>query len=146
MNPQNPYQQPSPQNQQPVQQPEVYNSPTLAGMPYGAQPAPQPQSTVTSTPLPSTGKKRSKGPIIIGIVAGIMLILVVLAVVLQGGGKDNDANKPASPESTTTPQALQPATSIELQQVDNSLSQDLSALDDEKDFPNASLDDKTLGL
>lgn len=137
MDPQQPY---NPQNQQPPQ-PEVYNSPTLANASYGVV---QPQSGGAPA---SGGPVRSRRGLLIAAITGgaVIIILIILAVVLtmsSSGSKE----KPAVTETDTSTQALQPAKSIELEQANNSINQDMSGLNDEKDFPANSLDDKTLGL
>lgn len=123
---------------EPLQQPEVYNSPTLNNVPYGAQPAPQPQSA-------NSKKASNKTPLIAAGVVSLIAIIVVGVVLAMNSG--NSANK-ATPQTNDADNnaVLQPAKPLELEQTSNALSQDLSGLDDEKDFPAASLEDKTLGL
>lgn len=115
----------------PPQQPVV--------VPVPNQPTPQqpPQKSV---------KNSKKGPLIAA-VAGIGAILVLtVAVVLLGGG-ESTTKQPAT-QTTTNAQALllQPAQPIDIEQANNAISQDLSTLNDEEDFPSSSLDDKTLDL
>lgn len=132
-----------------VQQPEIYNSPSLAAVPYGAQPAPQPQTAAGSAPA-ATQYPAKKGPnkLVIIVIAGValLLVLVVIAVVVSSGKPSDDQANQAQQIDPSQLQSLQPAQSIDLEQANNAISQDLSSLDDEKDFPTDSLDDKTLGL
>lgn len=129
--------------QEPVQTPEVYNSPSLAAMPYGAQPAPQPQTAAVTGPVVKKGPNK----LVIIVIAGIALLVIVAGAVLL----TSSGGKPAPTVDTTTQtntqsQSLQPAQAIDLEQTNNAIGQDLSSVDDEADFPANSLDDKTLGL
>lgn len=127
----------------PAQQPEVYNSPSLADVPYGAQPSPQPQ-------VAPTINSGSGGPnkLVIIVIAGIVLLFIVgiIALVMSSGGSDKAGDKTLETPANTQSQSLQPAESIDLEQTNNAISQDMSGLDDESDFPANSLDDKTLNL
>lgn len=140
--------QPTPDNPSqaqnlPVQQPEVYNSPSLADIPYGAQPSPQPQVAPVST-------KNGGGPnkLVIVVIAGIALVFIlgIIALVMSSNGNKGGADKTLEAPANTQSQSLQPAESIDLEQTNNAISQDMSSLDDENDFPANSLDDKTLNL
>lgn len=126
---------------------EEYKPRDLSSMPYGT---PQPDQPVQPTPAPvndssKKSPKFSKGPVIAGIVGGVVVLVLIIVAVLAGSNKSNQTQKPTTPDSTQS-QALQPAQSVELEQTSNALSQDLSGLDDEKDLPNNSLEDTTLGL
>lgn len=132
----------------PVQQPEVYNSPAQMTAQYGIQPFPQP-AQVPANPSSNpqfTTAKQGPNKLLIAAIVGVVLVLllVITAAVLSSGG-----NKKA--EQTQKPQtainaSLVPAQSVEIEQINNAISQDLSQIDDERDFPSASLEDTTLGL
>lgn len=130
---------------------EKYNSRDLTSMPYSVpQPQAQPAAGPTSQSPTSnnTQKKRGKlpkGPLIAGIVGGVLVIGLLVTALLLGGSNTKPAQTTTQPDSGQS-QALQPAESVELEQANNALSQDLSRLDDEKDLPGNSLEDSALGL
>lgn len=138
----------SPTDPRRPQQTGVYNSLSLAPTPYDTHTTEQPQVFSESAQnLPGPAKKAPNKLIII-IIAGVSLLIVLVIVVFVASQsqkpKTNQANTPAT--NSAQPQNLEPAQAIDLEQASNAISQDLSSLDDEKDFPATSLDDKTLGL
>lgn len=153
-NPQRVFSPDQPENRQGQEESnnDQYKSRDLSSMPYASsQPEPLPtpngQSQIND-PQEKEGFKLKlpKGPVLAGIIGGVVVIvLIIVALVATSGNKPSQTKKAASP-GNTQPQALQPAQSVELEQTNNALSQDLSSLDDEKDLPNNSLDDLTLGL
>lgn len=108
-------------------------------------PAPAPNQVAPQQPHKPV-KNSKKGPLIAA-VAGISSILILTVVVVVLGGGESTTKQPAT-QTTTNPQALllQPAQPIDIEQANNAISQDLSTLNDEEDFPNSSLDDKSLDL
>lgn len=129
--------EPSQNTGQPKQ--DIY-SPSLADVPYGA-----PQQPSQYSANSQTSRKSHKGLFIL-LITGVVIIGGLSVYALLAGG-----NKPAPKQSTSTndtpqSQVLEPAQAIDVEQTNNSLSQDLSRLDDEKDLPNNSLEDTTLGL
>lgn len=81
--------------------------------------------------------------IALGIAGAVVLVLIIIVVVImasKGSSKKQDTSKQSQAA------ILQPATEIELEQINNSINQDMSTIDDEKDYPANSLEDKTLGL
>lgn len=156
MNPQQPFDPNQPyggpqtqgQTQVPVRQGEVYNSPTLANVPYGSQPAPVPQTGIQSNnPVSANTKAAQKGPkiaIVVGVVVAV--ILIVVAVVASMSGSKKPVQKNEKTQQSSASQSFQPAQAIEVEETSNALSQDLSGVDDEKDFPAGQLDDKSIGL
>ena len=152
MNPQQPGQQPDPLNQNPnvqnlpTQQPEIYNSPSLSNLPYGSQPAPQPQNALESISSSDSTSKSRKGLFIVAIVGGVLIVVLLVVVLIINSGGDSQSKSSDKQQNTNATQTLEPAQSLEIEQINNSITQDLSSLDDEKDFPESSLNDKTLGL
>ncbi len=132
--------QPQYQQNQPVNTPEVYNSPTLNTMPYGGQPAPQPQTPV------QPAQNHRRGPVIAIIVGIVVALLLVLAAIFATSSSTKTADQATTPKQSASSQVIEPAEAIEVEQTNNSISQDLSTLDEEKDFPATGLDDKSLGL
>ena len=123
---------------------DIFVPASLADVPYGAPQQPQPQQPSQYSANSQRARKSRKG-LVIAIVAGLVLIGGLTAYALLAGGQ-----KPAPKQTTTTDasqsQVLEAAQAIDVEQTNNSLSQDLSRLDDEKDLPNSSLEDTTLGL
>ncbi len=127
---------------QPIQ-PEAMFQPITPPVP--AQPPSQfspaePVQPITNLPKP---KKKSKKPLIIG-VSTIVLLFVITGAAIALGGTKKQANTPQ--QQTAAPEGPQPAAAIDVEQANNSIGQDVTGLDNNKDFPSAELDDKTLGL
>jgi hypothetical protein len=96
---------------------------------------------------PQEPPKSHKGLIIAGIVAGVLVVVGILIFLIANADPGNKAKtKETTQQSTTDAPALEPAQSVEMEQANNALSQDLSRLDDEKDLPAKSLENDTLGL
>jgi hypothetical protein len=126
------------------------------GTPHTIYAPPHPEGPVLEATVTSpqqsyntTRQKQSKLlPIIVGVVIALA-VLVALASFLIANSSSQSTKQSAKSTSSNTNQdasTLQPATAIELEQANNSISQDLSGIDDEKDFPTTSLDDKSIGL
>lgn len=129
----------------PVQQPEVYNSPSLANIPYGAQPVPQAQGVV-GAPV-QTAKSSGPNKLLIVAIAGVVLVVILGVIALLLSGSDTQkAKQPNDQTDTSQAESIQPAQALDVQQAGNAISQDLSDLDDEKDFPANALDSKALNL
>jgi hypothetical protein len=131
---------PPPQSAQPGQVPGAqYGGP-------GQQP-PLPQQNPPQ-PIQQSPKKSQKTMVIASIIVGVAVgLIIITALVVSNADKAaNQTEQTQTPDSTTQAEILEPAQSVEVEQTSNSLSQDLSSLDDEKDLPADSLDDKTLGL
>lgn len=110
--------------------------PAVAGQ---LPPAPQPQVSPSLSPSP----KRSKKPlIIIGIIV-LVFAAASVAVVLMSSKK---SKKPQETQTTNQQQGPQPAQAIDVEQTSNSISQDISGHDNNKDFPADQLTDDKLGL
>lgn len=125
-------------------QPGVYTSPSLTPMPYNAQSSLQPQAT--SGVSPQFPAKKGPSKLVMVVIAGIALLLILGIIVALSSTGNKSNNQAQQPQETGQSENLKPAQAIDLQQASNAISQDLSSLDDEKNFPANSLDDKTLGL
>lgn len=91
-------------------------------------------------------KSSSKGPLIAaGIGVFIVIVLTVVGLMMSGGNSSKTQKQTAQP-ANTTPQLLQPGQAIDVEQANNAINQDLSTLNDDNDFPDSSLEDKTIGL
>lgn len=133
-----------PNNQQPAQ----YNTPPpvqpeVPGEAYGS--LPQTSSPQSSSPEPLTPKKNRLPFIIAGVLVGLLLILTLIGV-FASKSKTPTTIKPAASTSDSGSNALLPATAIGIEQASNSISQDLSGINDDNDFPPNKLDDRSLGL
>ncbi|MBA3758253.1 hypothetical protein H0X10_01305 [Candidatus Saccharibacteria bacterium] len=122
----NPQQTPQNQNIAPqISTQQVYNQPP-SGLP------------------PQTKPSKKKLFILIGTGVGLLGLLVVIAVLVGGSEK-----KP-TPQTATTNDAkselLEPAKALDIEQTNNAISQDMSNLNNDKDFPADQLSDKALGL
>lgn len=118
-----------------------------------SDPQAQPQQTVVYNAVPEpvlpngTKAPSSKKGLIIAIISGVGALFIIALVVIVLASADNSKSKNQDDSATSTQAPiLQPAQAIEMEQTNNSINQDLSGLDDEKDFPANSLEDKTLGL
>ncbi len=111
------------------------------------QPGYSSQVPFSSSPFvpPEVPKKNRLPWIIAGALIGLLTISIII-VVLLGGDKQPSTLKPKNIKSEATAQAMQPATAIGTEEASNSISQDISGLSDDTDFPANRLDDRTLGL
>lgn len=122
---------------QPFRQPQQFS-------PNGQLPAQPDQHSQTAAPKP----KRSRVGLVIALVSiGLVLLVVVGAVVLLAVG-----NKPAKQTTktntvqTSASDAAKGASALDVEQTNQSISQDISGLNDGQDMPADQLSDKTLGL
>jgi len=116
------------------------NYPQQAGGPSVYGPAPTSASPVQTPP-----KRNTKLIIIIAAAVAVLLIIGIAVIMVLSSTKKET---PSTPTSQTSNQdaTTQPATSVGVEQLNSSVSQDLSSLNDDKDLPSNQLDDKSLGL
>lgn len=136
---------------------ESYKSRSLLSDPYMSQPAQQPlspnQPVQSQAPITSSANKPKqklklpKGPALAAIIGGVIVLILLVVVLIANAGKSpSKTSDDPVVDRNTRPEFLLPAESVQMEQTNNALSQDLSGLDDEKDLPTNSLDDQTLGL
>lgn len=110
--------------------------------PPGTTPANNVNYAATPTmPKPKSGDKKRLLILAVIIVAAVAVLLVVLSKSI--------GNKPTTPTTNANDnqsQGPQPATSLSIQQTSNSISQDISSLHDDQDFPPDALKDASLSL
>jgi len=123
MGPQN--EPPRPESQQPV-----------PSQGYGDQPNSTQSGAAVS---PKTGKLML---VVIILVLTLLLVAAVLYVFLSG----RDTSSSGANQETSQSTVLEPASAIGIEQINSSLSQDLSGQDDTKDFAPDDVGDKSLGL
>lgn len=140
-----------PQNHEPLQTKQPVADPNTFFQPVATVTSPQPpvaepvgQATQIDSTLPGTAAPKKKIFIIAGAALLVLLIAIVTIALLAGSSskKEKTATKPIISQ-VAGPVA---ATSASVQQGDDAISQYLSGLDDNKDFPAKALDDTTLGL
>lgn len=129
--------------------------PSLSPLPsYPSPIQDQPRPDASTTGNQSNDQDDNKNPRdkkwwIIGGAGALIVILIVVGLALTLSS-NNTASKTAtvSDKNTTSDQsqAPQPATSLSIEQTNSAISQDLSTLNDDTDFPAGVLDDQTLGL
>lgn len=135
--------QPTQQPQaQPVAQPTYQQPPvTLPSAQFGGQAAPN-QAQPTTEPAP----KKSKLPMILVIAVALELVVIVGLMALVATNSKNTTQTKSNSSNNTQSLAPQPATSVGVQQTDDAVSQTLSSLSEDRDFPADKLSDKNLGL
>ncbi len=108
----------------------------------------QPVVLPPQPPVPPEETKQAgnKLPLVLGIVAAIELLLIIglLIAVAAKPKTSKTANNNAG--NTSQSQGPTAATSTSVQTGSDSISQDISGLNDDKDFPTKALDDSSLGL
>ncbi len=102
--------------------------------------------TVSSPLPPVETPTESKFKLLVGIIAGVELLVIIgLAIIVM-------ANSKATPSTSKTSTSVSPsagpqaATSNGVQIINDSISQDISSLNDDKDFPTDKFSDQALGL
>lgn len=91
-----------------------------------------------------SGSKKKLLIIIAASVAAIFLILIILAVVMSNDGTPTQEQEQQTP--TVDPEGPQPATPLDVENTDNSITQDLSSLNDDNELPPDQLSDDNLNL
>jgi hypothetical protein len=137
--------------QQPPTDPST-NQPNgqMFGTPF-QQPMSPEVVTSSNPPTPpdgnNNGSSKSKLPLVIGVLAGLELLVIIILTVAVIGGSDKTKN-PAQTKANDSSQAQGPtaATSSSTQLIDDSVTQDISSLNDDKDFPATKYSDSSLGL
>ena len=114
--------------------------PTVPTGPPAEQPKSQHEYT-DFTDEPKINKKKI-AIIVIGVVSLIFLILILVMVFSSDGKKDNKNTQQTTPTSDL---AREP-TAIDIEKTNNSISSDITKLDDSKDFPEENLTEKNLEL
>jgi len=109
-----------------------------------AQPAPQQPQTDASFP-PVNDDPDKKKRIIITAAAGIGIIVVIVIVVIllsSGGGKPNSNNN----QNAQSNGILNEPSALDIENANNSISSDITSLNDDNDFPQSNLTDINLHL
>jgi len=120
----------------------AFLSPDPASSPPSSYEAPNPIQPITNLGKPT--KKKSKKPLILAvIVVGVLLLVTTIVVVIASSSQNNTQN---NQQQTEAPQGPQPAQAIDIEQANNSITQDITSHDNNKDFPEDQLSDKNLGL
>jgi hypothetical protein len=113
----------------------------LFNSPY--QPPVEPVPPPPAQPPGSSGPSLKKALVIAGVVTLLILLAVLLAAM-------SSAPKQAKPQASNTQNSVndgpQPATASRVQIIDSTISQDISILNDERDFSADKFSDKNLGL
>ena len=132
MGPNNPqdFQQPG-QTFGPGGQPPVYQTPV------------PPSSPQHPANMPGKDEKTKKLIIIIAALLGVFAILAII-VLVSGGGKKKQAEQPA--QNTETQSLIKEPTAIDVENVNNSISDDVTNLSTDNDFPADNLSDEKLDL
>lgn len=140
----------NPQDQDPLQQSQPAADPNTFFQPVATvEPPVQPgatavgQATQMDSTLPGAAAPKKKILIIAGAALLVLLIAIVTIALLAGSSSKKEKTAKPIISQVAGPVA---ATSASVQQGDDAISQYLSGLDDNKDFPAKALDDTTLGL
>ncbi len=136
----------SPAAQGPAPQP-VQQQPVGTVMP---QPNPAQQASNQAMPVrPVVGPRPKKPKFLIIIIVGVVLLIgMTVAGVLLTKPKKKAAvnNGTADVQKAEEATSLLPAKSLDVEQTNAAVNQDISGINDENDFPPTQLDDKALGL
>ncbi len=138
-NPQQPQNSPNPQVLQPQQQAQYADS--------TRQQAPE---IYTGQPVQSDSNNQSplknKKVLIISSVAGAVVLLILAVVLVASSGSKTQKTTTNDTGTANKESILSPARAIDIEQVSNSISQDMSNMNDDSQLPATRIDDKTLGL
>jgi hypothetical protein len=147
MNPNQPGVPPQPEEHE-YKPKTIFDSPQVPSVPM------QPQSGAVFGATPeamqaqsaNASKQANKKQIYIigGIIGGV--ILLTLIAIISISLTSSNRKKTTNTDTTQTPSIIQPASDIELEQVNNSITQDMSAANDDTDYPADSLSKKNIGL
>lgn len=84
--------------------------------------------------------------IIIAIVAAVELLVILLLLAALANQPKSNQSKINNLPSSSRSEEPKPTTSVGIQQANDSISADISSLNDEQDFPDGKFDDKAIGL
>lgn len=135
-------------NNEPSNNPNVikpsdnFFQPTVPTGPPAEQPKSQHEYTDFTDEPKFKFNKKKVAIIVIGVVSLIFLILILVMVFASDGKKDDKKTQQATPTSDL---AREP-TAIDIENTNNSISSDITKLDDSKDFPEENLTEKNLEL
>lgn len=87
--------------------------------------------------------KTKKILIVLGAIVGIFIIIVVATLIFSGGAKDDKAEEQ---QAVTNQEFIREPSSIDVENTKNSISDDVSNLNSNDDFPSENLSDENLGL
>ncbi len=119
---------------------------------YPQQNNTQPNGDVNTNQAPTSfnnQKPKKKSKLIVIFIAVIAVLgLLTLAAVMLAPKSDNKSSKQDQQAQTQSSEdtTLSPAESINVEQTNSSINQDISGLNIEEDFPATQLDDKSLNL
>lgn len=144
-------------NNQPPQQPQQTFQPTgyvpQPAPPQDSQPPVNPQQPTAQQPpqQPSysndygsgSDNKTKKLLIIIAALVGLFVIIAIVALAFSNSGK-TPVEQP--PEAVSGEFYVKEPTAVDVESVNNSISDDISGMDTDADFPEDKLSDQNLGL
>ena len=130
--------QPSDYNQQPQPSSQL---PATQGQPQVMPSMQYPQPPMMQENVPNKGLNKKIIYVTLAAV-GLLLLAVVLAVIMLSG----EEPEPAVQQPAAVPSGTVPASRSSIEQINNAISQDVSAIDDADDFPEDQLSDDAIGL
>lgn len=138
------------QNNPQVVKPESMFQPSV---PYQApQPPSQPQAQ-TTPPQPSEEPEQpsvdgdvKKRRILIVIIAGLIGFFIILVIIVLLTSSGNKSNKSQTDQNSQSTGVFSPPTALDIQNANNSITSDITSLNDDSDFPTANLSDTNLQL
>ena len=114
-----------------------------------AQPSQQSTNIVTSTPNEPGEKQpapKNRLMLIIGVLAVLELLVIITLAIAVASKSNSTSNTPKTSSDNSQAQGPTAATSSSVQLTDDSITQDLSSLNDDKDFPADKFSDQSLNL
>ncbi|HEX5456468.1 MAG TPA: hypothetical protein VFW77_03830 [Candidatus Saccharimonadales bacterium] len=141
-----PNEQPNNPNEPRIIKPEDMFQPTV--QPGRPEPPPQPSAQPAQNTAPLSGGNddpEKKKRIIIVAAAGvgaIILILIIVVILSSGGGKPDSNNN----QNNQSGGILNEPTALDIENANNSISSDITSLNDDNDFPQSNLTDINLHL
>ncbi|HET7673584.1 MAG TPA: hypothetical protein VFK11_03680 [Candidatus Saccharimonadales bacterium] len=137
-----------PDDQQTDQKPQIIKPDDMfqpSVPPHKTEPAPaQEQTPPPSQPDFDDGSaKRKKIIIIAGSVISVFFILIVVVILLSSGGNSGNQNQQ---EQNAQSGILVEPTAIDIENANNSITSDITSLNDDVDYPSANLTNDNLDL
>lgn len=108
---------------------------------YGVNPSAQ-----TGQMSPGSGPLKNKKMVIALAGGGVLILAIFLIIAVAAGGDNKPAQVTDGQTNTGQNSLLESAKAIDIEYINNSISQDVSSLNDDSQLPANRLDDKTLGL
>lgn len=127
-----------------VIKPEDMFKPSISVGPPSTPSQPAPQNNSDMPPINSDPGLKKRIFIVVGGLVALFIVALVVIVLLNSKNKNNQSSQ--NTQSNQTNGILNPPSALDIQNANNSITADISSLNDDTDFPTNNLTDNNLHL